>query len=408
MNAAEIIEKDIVNVIMEESVLVEQASSKPEDSSQYEITESAKAWGRYRMPKIYKMPDNTIALTYSMSIDHYYDQGRISPLFISQNEGKTWEKSSWPHPGLSGMHPVVSPVFDGEYYTIPARNGIRLDGRGMPEPKSLKPHGWSYYKWAGCPQDVTDWYKNINAMRWSPKSGWTEEDLCWDHEGQFIWSYNDIPQNIPGEWGQALYLEHPIIRCGNKLFVAEYWTQYETAGGSIPDNWESYLLVSSDNGRSWKRRSTIASLSAVPAYEPTLELNHAGEFVCVIRTEYGNPSTMYVMYSKDKGHNWSEPKSVLGYGVFPQLLQLDNGVMALSYGRSPGTWISFSTDGGHSWTKPYVIIDEAGKKSSCGYTSLLALGRDTFLLAYGDIHCKNTAGEECKSILTKKITVNPV
>ena len=408
MEAIKINAKETVRVNMKEPVLVDQAPSKPEDASPYDLTETAKNWGRYRMPKIYRMPGGAIALTYSMSIDHYYDQGRVSPLFVSKDEGKTWAKAEWPHPGLSGMHPVISPVFGGEYYTIPARNGIRLDEYEiMPEPTPLAARGWSAYRMADCPKAVTEWYKNIAAVRWTPGNGWAEENLQWDHEKQFVWFYDDKPQNIPGWWGQALYLEHPLVRCGDELFVAEYWTQYENDGGSLPENWECYLLVSGDNARSWKRRSTIASLSEVPAYEPALEMNQSGEFVCAIRTEqHMKASPMRITYSRDKGHTWDEPKTILGYGVFPQLLQLDNGVMALSYGRAPGTWVSFSVDGGRSWTEPYAIIDEAGKASSCGYTSLLAVGRDTFLLAYGDIHCENAAGEERKSILVRQITVN--
>jgi len=413
METIKIIEKDIVSVNMDEPVLVDQAPGKPEDFPPYAVTEEAKRWGRYRMPKVYKMPDDTIALTYSMSIDHYCDQGRDSPLFVSGDGGKTWEKRPWPHPGLSGMHPVVSQVFGGEYYTIPSRGGIRLDGYEKSASAELKIGSLPFaaHRMSDYPKEVADWYKDIKAMRWSPAAGWTQENAVWDHEGQYIWSYDDKPQNIPGHWGQSLYFEHPVIRCGDELFIADYWTQYENADGSLPKNWGSYLMVSGDNARSWKRRSNITP-EYVSAAEPALAQNHAGEFVCAIRSDSasltGTAPTMYLMHSKDMGYTWDAPKPVLGYGVFPQLLQLENGIMALSYGRAPGTWVSFSPDGGYSWTKPYAILDEAGKASSCGYTSLLALGCDTFLLAYGDIHCKNREGEECKSILVKKITVRPL
>ena len=400
--------KSAVTVKMEAPVLVDQAPGRREDISQYAITDGAKAWGRYRMPKIYRLPGGDIALTYSMSIDHYYDEGRDSPLFVSTDEGATWAETPWPHPGLSGMHPVVSPIGNGEFYCVPAVNGIRLDEYELPEPfrTYIGPMLFLGYRLADCPREVAGWFRDMKAMRWSPGNGWTRESAQWDHEWQYIWTYDDKAQNIPGNWSQKFFLEHPIVSKGGELYLADYWSTYLNSDGSPPRSWTASLLVSSDNGRSWTRRSTIASLP-VDTSEPTLALNQAGELVCVMRSDADDPRTMWLTRSVDSGYTWDEPSGVLGYGVFPRLLQLDNGVMALSYGRAPGTWMAFSLDGGHAWSEPYCIIDEAGKDSSCGYTSLLALGSDTFLLAYGDIHVKNADGEECKSILVRKITVNP-
>ena len=56
-----------------------------------------------------------------------------------------------------------------------------------------------------------------------------------------------------------------------------------------------------------------------------------------------------------------------------------------------------------------ALLDrEAGRSEgpqTCGYTSLLALGKDTFLLAYSDFVRPNAKGEPCKSILVRKISV---
>ena len=81
-------------------------------------------------------------------------------------------------------------------------------------------------------------------------------------------------------------------------------------------------------------------------------------------------------------------------------MQLDNGVLVLSFGR-PGVWLSFSLDGGHSWTEKQAVL----KGDSCGYTSLAALGKDTFLLAYSEFERPNAKGQPAKAILVRKISV---
>src|SRR5215469_18119879 len=93
----------------------------------------------------------------------------------------------------------------------------------------------------------------------------------------------------------------------------------------------------------------------------------------------------------------------LSLGCSPGLLELENGVLVLSFGR-PGVWLSFSLDGGYSWTKPQSIIAGDPEKPmihSSGYTSLLALGKDSFLLAYDDWQMPNAKGEPCKTILVR-------
>jgi len=402
-----IIDEKCIEFNIGDPLLVDQETGEPDVWSPYPITEEAIITGRYKMPKIYRMPGGELYLTYSMSIEHYYDLGRVSPVFVSKDEGRTWEKTNWPHPGFMGYHPLVSPIFEGEYYCMPTWNGIRLDVLEMPKPMERTQGGMDFkaYRLADCPREVYHWYRNLKALRWSEKTGWVEEDVNWDHEGQYIYSVNDKRQNIPGDWGQKTYIAQPVLLGKNELYAADYWTTYENPPGQIPRYWECSFMVSTDNARSWKRRSTIASSLSADSSDPGIVINQAGDIVCVMRSE-PFPSKMYLTHSKDRGYTWSEPENLFSYGVFPHLLQLGNGIIVLSYGRAPGTWISFSPDGGYSWIEPKAILDETGKPSSDGYVSLLAMGYDSFLLAYGDIHFADATGVERKSLLLRKVTVN--
>jgi hypothetical protein len=111
---------------------------------------------------------------------------------------------------------------------------------------------------------------------------------------------------------------------------------------------------------------------------------------------------MLLTFSKDKGATWAPPQELFTFGVFPRLLQLDNRVLVLSFGR-PGVWLSFSLDGGHSWTQPQAAL--TGGPSSCGYTSLVALGRDSFLMAYSEFQQPNAKGQPAKAIMTRRVAV---
>lgn len=399
VKTAPVIPANETEVELDQPVLVAQASPEVKD------------WGPYRMPKVFKLPGGEICCTFAVGFDTCKEQGKDSPAYLSKDEGKTWQLSTFPHPRLKGMNPLIMPINDGEYYCIPAGNGLPLDAAKSPKPQGVWKDGYgnvnSLYLLEDCPPEVIKWFKDNQAMRWSPKTkSWAEEAVQWDHQGQLMWCMKDGF----GQFGQRVYLEVPVVRAGKELFHVDYWTLFLTKEGQIPLSWDCSLMVSNDNGHSWSRRSTVVKAREQdPMSEPCLALNQAGELVSVIRRDEGVAHPMFLVHSKDRGFTWGEPQELFEFGVFPNLLQLENGVLALSFGR-PGVWLSFSLDGGHSWTKPQAIIEGNRKepmKHSCGYTSMLALNKNSFLLAYGDFLLPNAKGEPCRSILTRKITVEP-
>ncbi len=400
--SALLIAADAVSIEAEDPVVVDQAP--PE----------IKEWGRWRMPKLSWLPEGEIALTFQVGRDHYCDQGVEAPLFRSRDQGRTWLRGAWPHPRFRGF-PAISQVHDGEYWCFPSTTGIEFDRARMPAPLATwGESGWIFaiHRLDGCPAEVQQWFRDLVALRWSPRTRrWSEEPLGWDHRGQLIFAYDDKPQKIPGLWGQKAYAEGPVVRLGRELLHADYWTLYEGEEGQLPQSWESWLLASSDNGRSWTRRSRLRpSIAGRMDCEPVIERSLDDAIVAVQRVESGQP--MALSRSQDGGRTWSAAEHLIGYGVFPRLAQLENGVLVLAYGRAPGTWMSCSLDGGISWTKPHPLLAEDDALSrelgpSDGYTSLLALGSDSVLVTYGDRHHANARGERCKSILTRRVRVTP-
>ena len=102
-------------------------------------------------------------------------------------------------------------------------------------------------------------------------------------------------------------------------------------------------------------------------------------------------------------------EDLFGFGVWPCVLLLGNGTMVLSYGR-PGVHIALDPDGtGETWAAHVTLIkgDHAEKtRHTCGYTSLMSLDGESFLIAYSDFLHRNEKGERCKAVFTRRVQVN--
>ena len=105
----------------------------------------------------------------------------------------------------------------------------------------------------------------------------------------------------------------------------------------LPGESQMYLLASTNKGRSWQLRSTVAYIpDRAPwgLHEPTLTCLENGTLVCVLRSDEGkDPRNLFTSTSKDDGFTWSKPNVLNCFGVEPELLTLKNGVTVVSYGR---------------------------------------------------------------------------
>jgi hypothetical protein len=294
------------------------------------------------------------------------------------------------------MTPNVSYVGNGEFFMFPVGKGMRFDGmKNLPPPVELvaAEYGqrFNYYKLNECPDDVQAWYKDTRALRWTPETGWKEEPVTYVHDRRIVFSFNDEYQNVPGDWGQRTWMENRIARNGStgELYYGDYWTMYEDENGQFPAKWRTSLMASNDGGRTWERRGVITH-PAESMCEPMVEMNRNGEWVCVVR----GITTMFKSHSTDGGYTWTHPQPIYGYGVLPQLLQLNNGVMVLGFGRTAEpnpneTILLFSTDGGYTWGNKQVVLSEGNiNPMSCSYTSLLALNENSFLFGFPGAHTR--------------------
>ncbi len=301
---------------------------------------------------------------------------------------------------------------------LPATAAFDLEAAGLQMPAPVgKGHAnkdFLIYRVDQCPPAVRKYLTRLPAWRWTPAApAWTAEQVRYDIEGQLCWMVAN-ERRVPRSW-----FEHAPIRHNGELLYVDYRVNCLRPAGGVPEGSSCLLMASRDNGRSFQKRSVVASGRT---YEPMLADTADGELVCVIRGTDQEQRPMLITWSADHGQSWEPPRPMFesrptfGFGVFPGLVRLGNGALLLSFGR-PGVWLSASLDGtGRAWTEPLPVIkcdpstlshvdgQVAGiYHHTCGYTGLLPIGDDEALLVYSDFQHTGSDGQRCKSVEVRRI-----
>jgi hypothetical protein len=359
-------------------------------------------WGYYQFPSASRLPDGRIRVTYSVEPDSVSAHGRSAyPSMISADEGRTWQ--------ITPVHPLIDrgggriiPVGSGEFVFAYKEPTFDTKTLAMPPPAGefFSYRTIPFFRVAQCPQPLGEYYATLPALRWNAVSrAWMEERIRWDPKGL-------LANVADGGFADKPSFEAPVLEGDGELLFPEYRIGYEREDGTLPRGHEVHLTVSHDGGRSFKRVSTIRQRGDENLTEPTLAWNSRGELLCIFRrADHRTYLAMGLCRSKDRGRTWSSPVDVAPVGVFPQLLRMGSGALALSFGR-PGVYVTFSLDGtGDKWTAPVEIVQGDVLHSgaaTCGYTNLVALDAHTFLLFYSDFRHAG-AGGRVKAILARPV-----
>lgn len=365
-------------------------------------------WGQYQFPTITRWQDGVLCAKFSVSADSIKSYGAAPGGRISRDAGKTWS----PLGGEDGYRGL--PLPNGDSIVITTPKAIPVASLKLPKPVGSASDTYN----SNAPQlyrlqDLPSELQTVRLNRMAKGSNeWVPEQAQLIDPQALRYSLDDLFPII--WWGDVR------VAPDGSLLAGVYPGYMRRDDGTADPKDHTFFYRSTDNGRSWVIQGRIlyqADLKADPKgdkrmgfTEPAFEILADGSLICVMRTSDGaGNGPMYLSRSTDLGKTWSKPRAFTENGVLPKLLRLDNGVLVLSSGR-PGVQVRFSTDGkGESWTEPFEMVPRDGDNATfgadtCGYTSLLATGPDTFIIAYSDFKHETKDGPR-KAILIREIQV---
>lgn len=362
-----------------------------------------KRWGYCQFPLLAKGPDGRLRVIVNEADDHVSGYGKKPASYVAEDDGNRWSREETTIP-VTSPNPACSSLFNGEYLvlsSVPAFEMKSVDGTLPPPLAEANCYGPNRcYRLADCPPAVQAYCSNMTAFRWTPTSrAWTQETVAYDRNRAVVWTRD--PAHVPRTW-----IERPLLKHKSELLWVDYRSAFLNPDGTPPLNYQVSLMVSADNGRSFKYRSQVAAdpTGIEMMGEPMLCHNRQGELVCIVRKTDHRVLPMCITYSKDDGHTWEQPKDLFDRGVFPGIAMLGGKVMLLSYGR-PGVWLSASPDGsGRDWAEPMAIIENQVSipnqypQDSCSYTDMIEIEPGRVIMVYSDFKHRNAAGETCKAI----------
>jgi hypothetical protein len=214
--------------------------------------------------------------------------------------------------------------------------------------------------------------------------------------------------HLPGkfhDWRGVLCRKIVRLEDGN-LLMSMYCR--DDKGTALTRKYRSLALRSTDRGKTWLYLSTIAfettgnvrsegfdetSLVVLPdgkvlafirsgaSYQSSMGSSNNNDPSVDMPFSYGKQTPIYMTASIDGGKSWSNADPISRYGVWPNAVLMESGLLVVSYGR-PGNWMMFSKNQGRSWG-PIIPFYHDLYPPDCGnYFSMAEVAPDILLVVY--------------------------
>ena len=368
------------------------------------IAAKPEKWGYFQFPSIDKKTSNTIIAKWRMNADAIEAYGSHKFEAVSSMDlGKTWNPAQ---PETAGGTLLAN----GDRIEILTPKPVKTTDIKLPEPigAGLDTYAilpYTFYRLHELPENCQGIL--INRLK-KGETEWKSERAALNDPQAARYSFKGL---FPIVWWGDMH----VLPDGS-IIAGVYPGFYVADDGKADPKSGVFFYHSTDGGCSWNiqgRIRYIPDLSADPKgiqrmgfTEPAFEILSDGTFLCIMRTTDGQGiGPMYASRSANSGHTWTKPEVITPSGVLPRLLRLENDVVVLASGR-PGVQVRFSTNG-NSWTDPFEMLPYVNEDDqvSCGYTGLLPIGKNRFLIIYSDFRYKNEENEFRKAIKVREIEV---
>lgn len=384
------------------------------------MAEEAYKWGFFQFPSIFRTADGTLMVHWQMREDSAkaYGQKPVGKhTMMSKDNGKTWIDNDG--------------SYDTEWYSYALKDGEAYLSLYIPAPTEIS--GIVHF-----PQAIDE------VLHYGEKyQFYRDADLPEELSGIYIRKWTDIHADANQiQVFHARFHDNGLCRYATDGQMSILWNgefRKRRNGDVVGCNYRGFYLDA--NGKilpsgisfyRWNEANVSLDLLGKIPYQPDLYADPYGDerkvwgftepafieradgtLVCVVRSsEQAFLSPMYRTLSTDGGKTWSQPVPFTPNGVKPQLLELGNGTLVLSSGR-PGVQLRFNFDGtAENWTEPIdmlpFMIDERNyiRDASCGYTGLLPVDENTFLMVYSDFYEQDKQGNTRKAIKVREIVIN--
>ncbi|WNQ13271.1 sialidase family protein [Paenibacillus aurantius] len=367
--------------------------------------ETVRAWGPWQFPVLHRLPDGRLCVEFHKEADSILAYGLPKGYAVSGDGGVTWQETPPMDIGLqlAGGDRLAPYLKKSE--EIPSS---AIQGEPVSENRSSYGPLQAYYRVKDLPKAHQVFYFKRQ------KRGETE----WKEEQAFI----EIPDAL--KMRQSGHLPHSAFWRMREAPDGSIWGihyQHARTADQAPVHFHCLFFRSTDEGRTWEYRSTIAyepdpqadekSLLRDGFTEPDVCFLPDGSLYALFRTTDGHGiGPLYESRSLDNGKTWSRPAVFDSLGVWPNLLHLpESGITLAVYGR-PGLFLRYSQDPEcRVWSGRETVMlsgpQEGINQDTCAYAGLIALNDNQALLVYSDFQYPRADGVPCKTILARKITI---
>ncbi len=428
------------------------------------MTMEENGWGRYQFPKIWFDGEKLIASVHT-GMDDWADFEKTNERwFSSTDEGKTWIEGS--EEELSKATALSLPNGDKLFFAPKAGIDVYHMKEQVRDLYELLPSDKLEKAQPGCLPAPAGWYSQwtyplvfktydselipdeLSEIIYFPqkriKAGETE---AFEEKGEIIWPHMpfdvmwvDIEEKATTRPMNALGGGCVKVAPDNTIWMTQYCAADidEVTGGYLRYSAVS-LLVSEDNGKTWKLRSKVKytpdtnenmyAFTEGGFNESTFEFMPDGSVIMIMRTNdvcHGGRSwsPLYITRSTDMGYTWEKPKIFAERGVLPRSCRLDCGVTLAIYGR-PGIFVRATKDEhGMDWEDEIVVMTPDDRSSlgntkiegrptfhqwegSCCNCCITPISENKAVIIYSDFYYPDETGLKRKTIITQTVTVEP-